>query len=407
MTSKKFFKSVSVKEALDEISKIASNYSINTETLEFYNATNRVLATDIISKENIPNFNRSRMDGYAVKFDETTGSSETMPSIFNIVGNVEIGSSPTFSINNGECAYVPTGGEIPKGANSIVMIENTELISDSELLVYKSTSFNENITLKGEDISINEIVIKKYTKLNSFHIGVLASMGITEIPVLKKTTVSIISTGDELVSVYKKNLQGTEIRDINSYCLKSQLENIGCIVNNISIVKDNYDSLKKEILRTIDNSDFIIMSGGSSVGERDYMNALLAELGEVLFHGIRMKPGKPVLFGTINNKAFFGLPGNPVSCALAAELYVSSFVFSLNNINNKKLFGNFKLDTNLHSFPGKTTFQMVDINDGVASPIMGRSSMIKMLANSKGYIEIDESIEGLYKDSDVNVTLFK
>ncbi|MGL5767161.1 MAG: molybdopterin molybdotransferase MoeA, partial [Sarcina sp.] len=340
MSKKDFFKAISVDEAVDYVSKFAKTYSILNEKLYFEDALKRITFEDIKAPENVPTFNKSRMDGYAIKSKETNGSSESMPSLFKIIGSVHIGTVPNFTIENEEAAYVPTGARIPDGADSIVMIENTEKISDDELLVYKSTYINENITLIGEDVAENDVIIKKGTKITPFHIGLLASLGITEISVYKKPKVIILSTGDELVTANKQILNASEIRDINSYCLKAQLNDMGYDVLSTTILKDNYEVLRKAIIESYANADLVIMSGGSSVGEMDYMYKLLSDLGTPYFHGIRMKPGKPVLFGEIEKKAFFGLPGNPVSCSLACDLLLSPFIDTLTtsqsiNLKNK------------------------------------------------------------------------
>ncbi|MGL5616418.1 MAG: molybdopterin molybdotransferase MoeA [Sarcina sp.] len=403
MSNMKFFNTISVDEAINIVSKFGANYKLAEEVINFDASIGRIVSEDIKSTEAIPGFNRSRMDGYAVKSNETNGSSETIPSLFNIVGSVHIGTNPNFTISSEEAAYVPTGARIPEGADSIVMIENTELISEKELLVYKSVCTNENITLIGEDVALGETIIKKGTKITPFHIGLLASLGIVEIKVYKKPTVHILSTGDELVPPTKKILEGSEIRDINSYCLKAQLIEMGYNVLSTSMIKDNYHSLKTAILKSYEDSDIVIMSGGSSVGEMDYMNKLLVELGNLYFHGIRMKPGKPVLFGEIKNKAFFGLPGNPVSCALACDLLLSPFIDNLTTTKTIKAKVKFEINRNIHAAAGKETFQMVEIKEGKASPIFGRSSMISIMSKAKGYIRISENIEGIYEGDSVEI----
>ncbi|MGL4739963.1 MAG: molybdopterin molybdotransferase MoeA [Sarcina sp.] len=403
MSKKDFFKAISVDEAIDAVSNFAKTYSILHETIYFENTLRRITFEDIKAPENVPTFNKSRMDGYALRSQETNGSSESIPSLFKIIGDVHIGTTPNIVIGNEEAVYVPTGARIPEGADSIVMIENTEKISDDELLVYKSTYPNENITLIGEDVSKNDLIIKKGTKITPFHIGLLASLGITEISVYKKPKVTILSTGDELVPATKKLLEASEIRDINSYCLKSQLKDMGYEVLSTTILKDNYNILKAAILESYNDADLVIMSGGSSVGEMDYMYKLLEELGTPYFHGIRMKPGKPVLFGEINNKAFFGLPGNPVSCALACDLLLSPFIDTLTTTKNITLKNKLELTRNLHSAPGKDTFQMVDIIDNKAIPIFGRSSMIGIMSSAKGYIRIKENKEGEYEGQLVEI----
>ena len=403
MSKMEFFKAISVDESIECVSKFATTYIPSKEVIGFENSLGRIIFNDIKSIEAVPTFNKSRMDGYAIRSKEANGCSETIPALFNIVGSVHIGTNPSFSIGSEEAAYVPTGARIPDGADSIVMIENTEKISEDELLVYKSVYSNENITLVGEDVSIGEIIIKKGTKITPFHIGLLASLGITEVEVYKKPTIIILSTGDELVPASKKILDASEIRDINSHCLKAQLTEMGYDVISTSILKDNYEVLKEAICDSYKKADIVIMSGGSSVGEMDYMSKLLKELGSVYFHGIRMKPGKPVLFGEINSKAFFGLPGNPVSCALACDLLLSTFISSLTDRKTIDLKKKLELTRNLHSDAGKDTFQMIDIVNGKAVPIFGRSSMISIMSKAKGYIRIKESKEGEYAGTLVDI----
>ena len=185
-----------------------------------------VLGEDIVSHMDVPEFNRSTVDGFAIKSKESHGASESMPTLFNIIGEVHMGEVANYNIKSGETVYVPTGGMVPEGADGMVMIENTEKLDKSTLMVYKSISFNENMILKGDDIKIGEIALKRGRRITPEAIGVLAALGISQVKVYKKPRFYIISTGDEIIDLDEK-LEMGKIRDINSYTLYSLITRLG------------------------------------------------------------------------------------------------------------------------------------------------------------------------------------
>lgn len=405
-----FFNVVSVKEAGDRLMENFKDYQFETEEVSILECTDRILAEDIISDINVPEFNRSTVDGYAIKSKDSHGASESVPSLLNIVGEVRMGEIPGKTIKSGEAMYVPTGGMIPEGSDSMVMIERTEKLDEQSLMVYKSVSFNENVVLKGDDIKLGEIALKKGRKINPEVVGVLAALGIPKVKVYKRPKFYIISTGDEIVDIDEK-LELGKVRDINTYALYSLIEKLGGQVVGKAIVEDNYNLLRKEVGKAIDNSDIVLISGGSSVGTRDYTAKVMNSFNGkgVFVHGMSIKPGKPTIIGESEGKAIFGLPGHPVSSMIVFKAVVEPFLKEKMGIVEYQPKIKAMMDFNFHSSPGKETYQMVKLReeDGEihATPNFGKSGMITLLSNSDGYIIIKPHEEGIYKGEERDVYL--
>lgn len=405
-----FFNVVSVKEAGDRLMENFKDYQFETEEVSILECTDRILAEDIISDINVPEFNRSTVDGYAIKSKDSHGASESVPSLLNIVGEVRMGEIPGKTIKSGEAMYVPTGGMIPEGSDSMVMIERTEKLDEQSLMVYKSVSFNENVVLKGDDIKLGEIALKKGRKINPEVVGVLAALGIPKVKVYKRPKFYIISTGDEIVDIDEK-LELGKVRDINTYALYSLIEKLGGQVVGKAIVEDNYNLLRKEVGKAIDNSDIVLISGGSSVGIRDYTAKVMNSFNGkgVFVHGMSIKPGKPTIIGESEGKAIFGLPGHPVSSMIVFKAVVEPFLKEKMGIVEYQPKIKAMMDFNFHSSPGKETYQMVKLReeDGEihATPNFGKSGMITLLSNSDGYIIIKPHEEGIYKGEERDVYL--
>lgn len=405
-----FFNVVSVEEAKRKMLEVFKDFNLDIEDVSLLESNNRVLAEDIISNINVPEFNRSTVDGYAIKSKDSHGASGSIPSVFNIVGEVQMGEISHQSIKSGEAIYVPTGGMIPEGADGMIMIEDTEKLDDSTLMVYKAISHNENIILKGEDIKNGEKALEKGRILTPEAIGVLAALGKSQVKVYKKPKFYIISTGDEIIDLNEK-LELGKVRDINSYALDGMISQLGGETVHRTIVGDNYEKLKAEVEGAISTSDIILISGGSSVGTRDYTDKVINFFNGkgVFVHGISIKPGKPTIIGEGNGKPIIGLPGHPVSSIIVFKAIVESFI-------NKKLGTNSIapqtkaiMNFNFPSSPGRETYQMVklkEINGKIhANPSFGESGMISLLANADGYIIIKSHEEGIYKGEERQVYL--
>lgn len=405
-----FFNVMSVDEVKDILVKNFKNIKIETEKINILDSYEKVLSKDIISQINVPEFNRSTVDGYAIKSKDSHGCSDFMPSFLDVLGEVRMGEAVNIDINNGQCIYVPTGGMIPKSSDCVIMIEHVEKLDEDTIAIHKPISTGENVVYKGDDIKENEKVLRKGRKITSQDIGVLAALGVNEVEIYKPIKFTIISSGDEIIDLDEK-LEFGKVRDINGYALYSLIQNLGgCIVKR-TIVKDKYDLLKEEVLNGINSSNIVLISGGSSVGTKDYTYDVINSFdGQgVLVHGISLKPGKPTIIGECQNKPVIGLPGHPVSAIIVFKIFIEYLVNEILDINQKKYTVSAIIDKNLHSSPGKRTYQMVSLeevdNKYYARPMFGKSSMITLLSKSCGYVIIDENCEGLYKEQEVKVHL--
>lgn len=378
-----------------------------TEEINICDALNRVLAEDLVSKINVPGFDRSTVDGYAVIASDTNASSETVPVFLNIIGESIMGEVCDIELHNGECVYVPTGSMLPKNANACVMIENTENITDKKIAIYEAVGVGKSIIKEFDDTKINDIILKKGKIINPQDIGYISSVGINKIKVYKKWNVSIISTGDELISSEDEYKIG-KIRDINTNLLTSLSIECGFNVINKCLVKDNEDKLKKEVLSHMGDCEIIIISGGSSKGKKDASSNVIDSLVStgVLTHGIAIKPGKPTITGydKKSKTIVIGLPGHPVASAFLFKFLIYGLYKKILNIDlkDKIIYG--KITENIPASPGRMTIQLVSIDkDTNIIPIFARSGIIHSLSDADGYLIVDKDSEGINKGDIVKV----
>lgn len=398
-------KVVSSGEALDIIKEKFFSAECEAEKVSLYASLGRVVAEDILSRENIPAFNRSTVDGYAVKASDTYGSGESIPAQLDIIGEILMGESADTTVRDGQCIKISTGGMLPEGADSVVMVEHTDNSFDSLCLIYKTVSPFENVTRKGDDIKKGDIVLKKGTLITSRETGVLASLGINEVSVTVKPRVGIISTGDEIVPLENKITLG-KIRDINTHILSALMREKGCECTEYGIIKDKYEDICKAVVNAVSENDIVLISGGSSAGTRDMTADIIASLGEVYAHGIAIKPGKPTIIGKIDGKAVFGLPGHPAASYFVCLRFIVPLVDSLlyRKINERTVKAN--ILQNISSNHGREEIVCVKLNDGGAEPVFGKSGVISLLSESDGYIIIDRNREGLRSGEKVEIHLF-
>ena len=398
-------------EAEEIIFDTFGQIKMNTEDVEILSSVGRILATDIVSTENVPSFNRSTVDGFAVKAQNTFGCSDSIPAILNFKGEVLMGEAPTFEIGKDECAYVPTGGELPAGADAMVMIEYSENYGDGTRAMLKPSAPGQHVTFIGDDVMVGQAVLHKGTKLGARHIGVLAALGYDKVPVYKKPVISVISTGDELVDV-TESPKGAEVRDINSFTICAALEELGCEYRKIGIVKDNLPLLESVMTKAFSESDMVIVSGGSSVGVKDSTFKVLDKIGEVLFHGIAIKPGKPTILGNVNGKPGFGLPGHPLAAYYVFNLFVKPLIKNMTGADNTDLYNkkNANLTLSIPCNHGREECMGIKMKNEngrtMAEPVYAKSGLISVLSDSDGYIRIARDCEGLSQDEEVEIELF-
>lgn len=399
----------SIEEAKKRITQQFPSYELEVEIVSLFQALNRYLAEDIVSKWDVPHFNRSTVDGYAIKSRDVMGASESLPAYLNIVGEVEMGKAYPKSLDYGEAIYVPTGGALPTGADCVVMIEDTETLNQDELFVYTKVSPKENVLFKGEDIKCDQLILPKGKHIKAQDLGVLSSIGYHKVKVFKKIKYTVISTGDEIVNPHVEPQIG-EVRDMNSYTISGEiLARYGDLVE-YKVIRDEKHLLKEQIEQAIKKSDIVVLSGGSSVGHKDLTHQLLEEIepGSVFVHGVAIKPGKPTILANVQNKLVIGLPGQPASALLVFKTFIDLIesIYYENTVN-PQFYLEASLTKNIHSTKGRETYQMVSlVNTGqgyLAEPIYGKSGTITLIASAEGYIIIPANCEGLSKFDRVKV----
>ncbi|MCK8061131.1 MULTISPECIES: gephyrin-like molybdotransferase Glp [unclassified Fusibacter] len=376
------------------------------EVVELGSAVHRYLAEDLYAVESLPSFRRSMVDGYAVKLSDTQGASEQSPILLAHLGQVEIGKKANQPVAAGTTLYVPTGGEIPLGAEAMVMIEHTEAIGP-DVAVFSTPRFGEHIVEVGEDVSSDSLLLPKGIKLGARHMGLLASLGIHQLSVVKKPKIAILSTGDELVEVSLKPEYG-QVRDCNSHIIKSVVEGCGCEVIFINHVKDDFDHLQKSIKTAVQMADVVILSGGSSAGTKDMTQTVIDSLSQdrenknVFIHGLAIKPGKPTIVGKVDQKAIFGLPGHPAACFITLKALVEPFLnYCVDKKEHEIKSVQCTADFQLYAASGRDVYQLVQLveKEGVltAHILYGKSGMVSALAKANAYVVIPMHHEGVMK----------
>jgi len=401
-------------KTIAEMKKIIANTFINltleTEKISINDGLNRVLGEDINSTMNVPHFNRSVVDGYAVKLTDVQGASTAVPSFLRLAGEVLMGKETHLVLNQGETIYVSTGGMVPVGTEAMIMIEYSEMLGDKDLAIYRNAGAFENMMLIGDDIKIGENVFSKGHLLRPQDVGVLSALGYLEVDVFKLPRVTIISTGDEIIRPGEVPKPG-EVIDINTPALGAVTQRLGAKVAFMGYALDDCDIIQEAVKDGLENSDIVVLSGGSSMGEKDYTVKVIDSLGKVLLHGLAIKPGKPTILGIVNGKPVVGLPGQPASAIMVYMIILREFMtnfYGQDQFKYQTIQG--KLMENIHAAPGRRTFQPIAIKEVNGSievrPTYGKSGMITLLSYSDGYIEITENEEGKNAGDIVEVTLF-
>ncbi|MGB5822994.1 MAG: gephyrin-like molybdotransferase Glp [Proteocatella sp.] len=386
---------------------IQKQWKLETLEIPLQNAFGKILSEDIESSVYVPDFNRSTVDGYAVISGDTHGATESIPSILTLVETIEMGKEANSSLNSGECAYVPTGGMIPAGCDAMVMIEYTEPFSESDIAIYSPVAYRENITMRGEDVKEGEIVIKRGTHLGAKEIGVLAAIGCSKVQIYAPITISVFSTGDEIIEPGEKCKTG-QVRDINGYGISAMAQEMGMKLQRHRIIKDDEGMLKSALEEASRDSKIVVLSGGSSQGAKDYSERIIHSMGApgVFTHGLAIKPGKPTILGAAGGVWYVGLPGHPVSAMIVFDVIVGSVIRKIRN-ETLKPSPYAKMKTNLASAPGKETYVLAKLSEEegqwIAEPIHGKSGLITSLSQADGYIVVDKNCEGVRKDEIVKI----
>ncbi|MBI5253680.1 MAG: molybdopterin molybdotransferase MoeA [Euryarchaeota archaeon] len=407
--TKGFGKRTLVKDALEIL--LSCTKITGTEKILFERGLGRVLAETIIAPIDVPPFDRAAMDGYAVKAENTFGASQGNPIYFKLIGEVSTGINSKLKINDFEAVKIMTGAALPKGANAVVMFEYTNELED-EVEVFKAVTPGKNVSFKGEDVKKGVVLLRKRGIIRPQDIAMLAAVGRQKIKVYKKPRAAIISTGDELAEPGEK-LGAGKIYDANSYALAALVQASGGIAKRIGIIEDSPEKIRSAINIAL-SSDVILISGATSVGKKDIVPQVVAELGEILVHGVAMRPGEPTGFGIINKKLVFMLPGYPVAAIVAFETFVRPALQKMQGMEIRSPCQQVqaRLKRKIASELGRRDFVRVKLErkgkEYLAEPIRTTGSgIISSLVRADGFVTVPENTEGIEKGEKVVVNLFR
>lgn len=407
-----FFKVVTPAELFESMARFSR---LPAERAALADAPGRVLAERIVADQDLPPAPRSVMDGYAVKAADTFGATDAVPAFLAVSGSVLMGSMPGFGLEPGRAAEIPTGGFLPDGADAVVMVEYTNRVSDDEIEITRPVTAGENVMARADDVAAGEEILPPGRRLRPHDAGMLAALGRTEIDVFRRPAVAIISTGDEVVPVEETPAPG-QVRDINTHGIGALARTAGARVITMGIVRDEPGLLRAALEQALGAADVAVISGGSSVGERDHMVGVVSGFdgAEILAHGIAVRPGKPTLLADVCGKPVFGLPGHPVSALVVAQAFLMPF---LKYIEGEELAAEpagrrvaATLAVSAHSPHGREEYVRVrlsrDGNNVSAHPVFGKSGMLTTLVRADGFFVIPVHSEGVAAGETVDVFLF-
>jgi len=399
-TMKEFFNVASVSQVMEYAHRFPA---VSTETVPLPESYGRILAEDVVADLDLPGFSRSTMDGYAVDAASTFGASESNPAFLNVLGDILMGETAKMTLGPGQAIRIPTGAMLPEGADAVVMIEHTEALDATTIEVYRSVAPGQHVIEKGEDFSLGETILEEGRPVRFQEAGLLAAFGRSEVRVYRKPIVGIISTGDEIVPVDHAPKLG-QIRDINSTTLSGQVRTAGGVAEHYGIVEDTYEALYQVCRRATAASDMVLVSGGSSVGARDFTMDALGDLpdAKVLVHGMSLRPGKPTILARVGEKPVWGLPGNVVSAMIVFTAVVEPF---LKRIGGDRAWGengirlSARISRNVASAQGRIDYVRVKLRQGAgmlwADPLLAKSGLIHTMVHADGLVAIGMNDEGL------------
>ena len=383
-----------------------------SEHVSLLDACNRVLSNDLFSYIDVPPFVRAEMDGYALKAKNTKGASMKHPILLDVLGMISAGQDEQYSIMPKKAAAIATGARIPNGADAVVMVEHTERLGNNTVKIFEEVGRGKNLAPNGKDVKQGQILLKKGTWLTSQDLGLMASVGTNKVPVLRKPQVAVLATGSELIEPGSK-LCNACIFESNRYMISSMIREFGGEAVDLGICEDDKDlifSKLKEALRL----DIVVVSGGASVGEKDYVPDLIESLGKpgLLVHGIAMRPGSPTGLGMVKDKPLILVPGYPVSSFVAFYTFGRPLLFKMLKTGGPptaKVIAKMAANTNVHE--KFRTFVRVNVvrenGSYFAEPVStADASLLSTLTKSNGIVIVDNGTE-LVKGAEVEVILLR
>lgn len=382
-----------------------------SEEVDLDASLGRILAIDIKAPHDIPGFHRATMDGYAVQSASTYGASESNPAYLEVKGAVIMGKAPDFSLGPGQAAHIATGGMLPDGADSVVMVEHTDSVDETTIEVHRSVAPGQNSVAGDEDAYQGQVLLTKGRRIRFQEVGLLAACGINRVSVYCRPRVGIVSTGDEIVPLDTVPNPG-QVRDVNTHTLAALVREAGAKPVVYGIVGDRYEDLKLMCQRAVEETDMVLASGGSSVGMRDLTLDVIKSLpkSSILVHGISIRPGKPTILAQCGDKAFWGLPGHVTSAMVVFMVVVSPFLAYISGEERQpQIKIKARLSRNLASVQGRVDFvrvRLIDRNGKQwAEPILGQSGLIRTMVAARGLVAVDENSEGVDQGTMVDVIM--
>ncbi len=376
-----------------------------TERVPLLDASGRVAAADLTAPGDVPPFDRAAMDGYAVIAADTTGASRSDPKRLICTETVYTGQMPAVRVNHGHCVQIATGAPLPAGADAVVMVEETERDDSGGVQIFSPVHAGQHIGPRGADLATGQTVVARGDLLNPSRLGAIAAIGTLEVDVYAKPRVAILSTGNEIIDPGQPLGPG-QIYDVNRYTLSAIVAAHGGVPVAYRTAQDTLE----ELLTALDGclqDDIVVFSGGSSVGERDLILDAIQASGEVVFHGIAVKPGKPTAFGLINGTPIFGMPGYPTSCLSNGYALLVPFLRQMARLPAyRPLSVRVPLAQRVVSATGRHQFFTVRLEDGSAEPAFKASGDITSMSRADGYIEIPAEVDIVEAGTLVDVKLF-
>jgi len=408
-----FKKLVRVSEALERLRRAVAHRVCEVEEVELMGSLGRICAEDVSAVMDVPPYDRSAVDGYAVMAEDVFGASPTNPVKLKLIGRILAGSDPSTvpRIGRGEAVEIMTGAPMPSNSNAVVMAEDVK-VTEGGIEVLEPVHPYQNVSRRGEDFKRGEIVIRRGVRVKPWHIGALASLNVRKLRVLRRPRISILSTGDELIEFGEELRPGKMINSAKPMLMALLLEE-GCIPLDLGIAEDNIDEIYARILTGLRESDGVIVTGGSSIGVRDLVPEAVKRLGEIVFHGVRMRPGKPTGAAVSEGKPIFMLSGFPVAAAIGFEVFVKPILAHMQGCMiepRPKIRG--IITRRIVNPPNTRSYVRVRVfrSDGevVVEPLrLTGSGILSSLTRGNGLLIVPEELEGYDEGDIVDVELLQ
>lgn len=410
-----FTKLLTPDEAQACFRRVYTPHPRGTEHIPLAEAFGRVLARDAVAPEDLPEFHRSTVDGYAVRAEDVGAASPGHPAALALVGEVLMGRAAPRSVGRGETLRIPTGGMLPSGADAVVMLEDVDVRDGRTIAVNRSARAGDNVIRRAEDVSRGEVAVHQGVRLRPQDVGLLAAIGVVEVEVYLHPRVAILATGDEIVPSDRRPAAG-QVRDVNTYTLSALVRQEGGIPRPYGIIEDDYDVLLRTLGDARSSADLVLVSGGSSVGEKDAVARAIGDLGRpgVIVHGVSIKPGKPTILAVVDGTPIIGIPGHPVSGMVIFDVFVRDLLRGLAGRTATRSFGQVVRARMARRIPSAGVREdhirvFLEERNGApwAIPVLGKSGIITTMTRADGVVVVPLGQEFVDEGAEVDVRLFE